>query len=52
MHPQEMKIYSIALGEIKHQVTFMMDKQFEELAFPVLFPKGRCGYIAESKIKL
>ena len=30
----------------------MRDKQREELAFPVLFPKGRYGYTAESKIKL
>ena len=46
------EIYSVAAGENKHQVTFMMDKQCEELAFPVLFPKGRYGYIAERKIKL
>ena len=30
----------------------MMDKQCEELAFPVLFPKGRYGYTTEREIKL
>ena len=34
----------------------MMDKQCEELAFPVLFPKGTVdlypGYTTERKIKL
>ena len=25
-------------------VSFMKDKECEELAFPVLFPKGRYGY--------
>ena len=28
----------------------MTDKQCEELAFPVLFPMGRCGYTAECDI--
>ena len=30
----------------------MKDKTCEELAFPVLFPKGRYGYTTERKIKL
>ena len=30
----------------------MMDKQCEELALPVLFPKGRYGYTTERKMKL
>ena len=30
----------------------MMDKQCEELAFAVLFPKGKYGYTTERKIKL
>ena len=46
------EIYSIAPGENKHPVSFMTDKQCEELAFPVLFPKGRYGYTAECKIML
>ena len=33
------EIYCIAPGENKHPVSFMTDKQCEELAFPVLFPK-------------
>ena len=39
------EIFNIAPGENKHPVAFMMDKQCEELAFPVLFPRGRFGYI-------
>ena len=46
------EIYSVAPGENKHPVSFTMDKQCEELAFPVLFPKGRYGYTTERKIKL
>ena len=46
------EIYSVAPGENKHQVKFMLDKQCEELALiPVLFPKGRYGYTSERKIK-
>lgn len=30
----------------------MMDKNCEELAFPVLFPKGQLGYTVEREIKL
>ena len=30
----------------------MTDKKCEQLAFPVLFPKGRFGYMEERKIKL
>ena len=36
----------------KHPVTIMTDKSCEELAFPVLFPKGRFGYKDNRKIKL
>lgn len=35
------EIHSVAPGENKHPVSFVMDKHCEELAFPVLFPKGR-----------
>ena len=41
------EVYSIAPREKKNPVSFMLDKQCEELAFPVLFPKGRYGYTAE-----
>ena len=44
--------YSVAPGENKHPVSLMKDKTCEELAFPVLFPKGRYGYTTERKIKL
>ena len=46
------EIYNIAPGENKHPVSSMTDKLCEELAFPVLFPKGRFGYTAERQIKL
>ena len=46
------EIYSVAPGENKHQVSIMMAKQCEELAFPVLFPKGRYGCTTEREIKL
>ena len=46
------EVYNIAPGENKHPVSFMTDKQCEELAFPVLFPKGRFGYTAEREITL
>ena len=46
------EVYNIAPGENKHPVSFMTDKQCEELAFPVLFPKGRYGYTTEREIKL
>ena len=46
------EIYNVAPGENKHPVSLMTDKLCEELAFPVLFPKGRFGYKAERKIKL
>ena len=35
------EICSVAPGENKHPVSFVMDKHCEELAFPVLLPKGR-----------
>ena len=41
------EIYSVALWENKHPVSCMMDKRCEELALPVLFPKGRCDYTTE-----
>ena len=40
MHLQENEIYSVVPGENKHPVSFLMDKQCEELTFPVLFPKA------------
>ena len=44
---------SVAPGENKHRVSFMMDKQFEELTWvPVLFPKGSYGYTTKREIKL
>ena len=52
MHLQKNEIYSVAPGENKHPVSFMMDKQCEKLTFPVLFPKGRYGYTTGGKIKL
>lgn len=42
----------IAPGENKHPVCVMTDRYCEELAFPVLFPKGRFGYKLERKIRL
>ena len=46
-------IYSIAPGKNNHPVSFMKDKKCEELAFIVLFPKGRYGgYTTERKIQL
>ena len=46
------EIYDIAPGENKHPVSFMTDKQCEELTFPSLFPKSRFGFTAERDIKL
>ncbi|XP_028413533.1 uncharacterized protein LOC114536369 [Dendronephthya gigantea] len=46
------EVYNIAPGENKHPVSLMMDKNCEELAFPVLFPKGRFGFTHERTIKL
>ena len=48
----EMKFFNIAPGENKHPVSFMTDKHCEELAFPVLFPKGRFGYTVERAVNL
>ena len=45
-------MYSIAPGENRQPVSFFTDKQSEELAFPVLFPKGKFGYTAERDVKL
>lgn len=46
------EVYNIAPGENKQAVSFMTDKLSEELAFPVLFPKGRFGYTVERDVKL
>ena len=46
------EIYDIAPGEGRHPVCIMTDKYCEELAFPVLFLKGRFGYKTERKNKL
>ena len=46
------EVFNIAPGENKHPVSLMMDKNCEELAFPVLFPKGQFGYTVEREIKL
>ena len=46
--------YSVLLLEKlnKHSVSLMTDRHCEELAFPVLFPKGRFGYKMDRKEKL
>ena len=46
------EVFNIAPGENKHPVSFMTDKHCEELAFPVLFPKGRFGYTIERAVNL
>ena len=46
------EIYNIAPGENRHPVSIMTDQKCEELAFPILFPKGRFGYKEERDIKL
>ena len=46
------EVFSIAPGEGKHPIHFMQDKHCEELAFPVLFPKGQFGYQVERKVRL
>ena len=46
------EVFSIAPGEGRHPVHFMQDKHCEELAFPVLFKKGRFGYQVEREVKL
>ena len=46
------EIFSVAPGENKHPVSMMTDRHCEELAFPVLFPKGRFGYKMDRKEKL
>ena len=45
-------MYCIAPGEDKEPLSFFSDKQSEELVFPVLFPKGRIGYMVECEVKL
>ena len=45
-------MYNIAPGENKHPVSIMRDTKCEELAFPVLFPKGQFGYTEDGKINL
>ena len=46
------EVYNIAPGENKHPVSIMRDVKCEELAFPVLFPKGQFGYTEDRDIKL
>ncbi|KAL9977715.1 hypothetical protein ACROYT_G015152 [Oculina patagonica] len=46
------EIFNIAPGENKHPVSMMTDRFCEELAFPVLFPKGQYGYKMDRKEKL
>ena len=46
------EIYNIAPGENRHPVSLMTNQKCEELAFPVLFPQGRFGYMEERNIKL
>ena len=46
------KIYNIAPAENRHPASIITDKKCEQLAFPLLFPKGRFGYNDERKIKL
>ena len=46
------EIFSVASGENKHPVCMMTDRHCEELAFPVLFPKGTFGYKMDRKEKL
>ncbi|XP_078375419.1 uncharacterized protein LOC144658809 isoform X2 [Oculina patagonica] len=46
------EIFDIAPGENKHPVSMMTDRYCEELAFPVLFPKGRFGYKMDREEKL
>ena len=43
---------SIAPGERKYSIHFMQDKHCKELAFPLLFPKGRFGYQVEREVRL
>ena len=46
------EIHEIAPGENRHPVSFMTDKLCEEMAFPVLFPKGKFGYHVDRTVKL
>ena len=46
------EVSNIAPGENRHPVSIMTDKKCEELAFPVLFPKGQFGYTEDRMIKL
>ena len=46
------EITSIAPGENKCHIPFMLDKYCEELSFPVLFPTGRFGFQCERDVKL
>lgn len=45
------EVYSIAPGENKHPVSFMLDKQCEELAFPVLFSEADVGTQQNDKLQ-
>ena len=46
------EITSIAPGENKCHIPFMLDKNCKELSFPVLFPTGRFGFQCERDVKL
>lgn len=46
------EVNAIAPGERKQPVSFIANKQCEELAFPVLFPKGKYGSSVNQEIKL
>ena len=46
------EIFYIEPGENKHPVSFMTNKHYEELAFPVLFPNGGFGFTAERSVNL
>ena len=45
-------MYNIAPGENKHPVSIMRDTKCEQLAFPVLFPKGQFGFIEDRNSKV
>lgn len=42
--------FQYCTGKTKHPVLLMSDNNCEELAFPVLFPKGRFGYMVERAV--
>jgi len=52
LHSTGNEVYSIAPEENKHPVSFMLDKQCEELAFPVMFPKCRYEYSSGRQVAI